>query len=78
MNTDDKKQLFIEFENKKLNDILPELSILRKEVNDINKKKKQDKETIEKLTIEEKKSKVQEKIKKGEKLTTEDLLIFQR
>jgi len=64
--------------NRKLKDMLSTFSKLKEGLDDIRIKKKKEKVEKDKLTIEDKKSKVNEKLKKGEKLTTEDLLIFQR
>jgi len=66
----------------KVNDVLKEkIKILNDYHEELKKHKvkvkKENKEKIEK-TLEEKSKAVDEKIKKGKKLTTEDLLIFQR
>ncbi len=63
--------------SEKLKVLLPELGELKGTVNNIKIKKKKDKELKEKLSLDEKRNRVDEKIKKGEKLTTEDLLVFQ-
>ncbi len=63
--------------NEKLKARLPELNEIREKL-DSNKKEisKKKKDEIEK-TLKDKESKVEEKIKRGEKLTNEDLLVFQ-
>ena len=63
--------------NKKLKDLMKGYGNLRQEAEVVSTKKKIEKEEKIKTSIAEKKSKVDEKIKKGEKLTTEDLLAFQ-
>jgi len=64
--------------NKRLKELLPELGELRSTVTEMTVKKKRDRELKEKQTLDQKRSRVDEKIKKGEKLTTEDLLVFQK
>lgn len=78
------KEKFLKFKaeftkvNQNLKETLHKLNELKKELDLRSKeKKKKSKKQIEE-NLKEKKIKVEEKIKKGEKLTTEDFLIFQR
>ena len=74
---------FLEFKNifnetnSRLKELLPRLGETRESVTAVREKKRRDAELKEKLTLDEKRNRVQEKIRKGEKLTTEDLLVFQ-
>jgi uncharacterized coiled-coil DUF342 family protein len=64
--------------NTKLKELLGEAGELGDSVKEIKEQKRHDKEMKERLTLEEKKNLVTEKIKTGKKLTTEDLLVYQR
>jgi len=75
---------FFEFK-KKLADVNDSLKKKLVEINEINKnlglskeKAKKEKKQIQEKIIKEKEEKVEDKLKKGKKLTTEDLLVFQR
>ena len=75
--------MFISFKNSFLEvskQLGVKLSLIKKEkkdFEDIKKEKKKRKEETELEFVEEKRKKVEEKMKKGEKLTTEDLLVMQ-
>jgi uncharacterized coiled-coil DUF342 family protein len=75
---------FLEFKNQfaatnaKLKELLTEIGEIGDSVKEIKEQKRHDKELKERLTLEEKKNLVTEKIKRGAKLTTEDLLVYQR
>ncbi|MBR9675736.1 hypothetical protein GOV05_01875 [Candidatus Woesearchaeota archaeon] len=63
--------------NEKLKKKLSELSALTERIIVKKKEKKKEKKSLEKKVIKEKTQDVEEKIKKGAKLTTQDLLLFQ-
>ncbi len=64
--------------SRKNKDIAGELEPLKEGVQHVKEKRKRQKEEKEKKTLEDKKTLVQDKIRRGEKLTTEDFLVFQR
>jgi len=63
--------------NMALKELLGEFGKIKDGVHEAKQKKRRDREEKDKNMIEQRKREVQDKIKKGEKLTTEDLLIFQ-
>lgn len=75
---------FVEFKAK-FNDVNEKLKVKLTELNEVNgklnkhvKSKRLEKEAREYEILESKEQLIEEKIKKGEKLTTEDLLVFQK
>jgi len=64
--------------NRALKELLGEFGRIQDNVQEVKKRKRKERAERDKITIEERKNEVQEKIKKGEKLTTEDILVFQR
>ncbi len=64
--------------NKRLKEMLSEMGGIKDNVEKFRTKRKEEQKAKKEMTIKEKKDLVNEKIKKGEKLTTEDLLVFQR
>lgn len=74
---------FIEFKtkfneiNNQLKEKLPEISKLREEADKLRQDFVKERKTKEELIIKTKEEEVQEKIRRGEKLTTEDILVFQ-
>lgn len=63
--------------NNQLKELYTTLNIAKGEVKKKKEKAKQEKEIIDKKKLEDKHEEVESKIKKGGKLTTEDLLAFQ-
>ena len=77
-------QKFVEFK-KKFNEIntslkenLTELNKVNEKVEEFKQESKAERKRKEKRRLKSKEDEVQEKIKRGEKLTTEDLLVFQQ
>ena len=75
---------FIEFKKKfsEVNDLLKEkltkMNGITKKLESFKLKKEEEKILRDKFFIKKKEAEVEEKIKRGEKLTTEDLLVFQQ
>jgi len=63
--------------NNNLKALLSEFGKIKDGVDGVKEQKKRERVQRDKDTIEDKRSRVNEKIKRGEKLTTEDLLVFQ-
>lgn len=64
--------------NAKLKEKLGELNQIHSEMDTVRQAAKKEKKKQDKRKIESKKIEVQDKIKQGKKLTTEDLLVFQK
>ncbi|MBN1175519.1 hypothetical protein JXA48_02665 [Candidatus Woesearchaeota archaeon] len=71
------KDLFTE-KNNKLKELLKETDELRGVLQEADVKIDEDKKRQEQINLKEKAKEVNEKVKTGKKLTTEDLLIFQK
>lgn len=71
------KDLFTE-KNNKLKELLKESDELRAVLQEADVKVDEDKKRQEQINLKEKAKEVNEKVKTGKKLTTEDLLIFQK
>ncbi|HDP73887.1 MAG TPA: hypothetical protein ENN46_02945 [Candidatus Woesearchaeota archaeon] len=71
-----KKKDFLEKSNQ-LKDMLKQTGSLSKQLNQIKEDTKAEEKKKTAVDIEKKKKQIEEKMKKGQKLTTEDLLVFQ-
>jgi uncharacterized coiled-coil DUF342 family protein len=80
---DEANKVFMEYKekfgeaNKQLKERLPDLNVLRDELDKHNIKVKKEKQQKERLTIREKREIASRKLKSGEKLSTEDFLALQ-